>query len=136
MPPVLPLPAHPLGPPNPAHSPGPQKGHQSLPQCYLSSRADLQLPTALPPQTQAQPGLMSCVSNTVQSPFLSPWTCPATERLCLTMVPHTEPDHLKHFFKIRKKSFTMNIYFHSIKYLHFNEECSFLAAGVNIEMKN
>lgn len=30
----------------------------------------------------------------------------------------------------------MKIYFHSIKYLHFNEECSFLAAGVNIEMKN
>lgn len=30
----------------------------------------------------------------------------------------------------------MNIDFHSIKYLCFNEEYSFLAAGVNTEMKN
>lgn len=30
----------------------------------------------------------------------------------------------------------MNISFHSIKYLHFNEEYSFLEAGVNSEMEN
>ena len=30
----------------------------------------------------------------------------------------------------------MDTYVHSIKYLHFNKEYIFLAAGVNIEMKN
>lgn len=109
-----PPPGFPQHCPQPRTPPQPQKGHQSLPQHCLSSRADLQLPTALPPQAQAQPGLMFCVSYADQSQFLSPWTCLATERLCLTMAPHTEPDHLKHFFKITKKLFTMSISFHSI----------------------
>lgn len=97
-----PLPGLPQPCPQPRTPSQPHKGHQSLPQHCLS-RADLQLPTTLPPQAQAQPGLTSCISDTDQSPSLSPWTCLAIEGLCLTGVPHTEPDHLKHSFKIKKK---------------------------------